>query len=128
MKRIAVLVSVLLFGLAVASCGTRISQSQIVGTFYYSGTRIGTIYLTAQGANTSNTTSNYEDGNLRAASYQILVPKGTYIVSAYLDVNGDSKQNPDEPSGFYDEDQDGKPDEVTVNVITQAANVTLNDH
>jgi hypothetical protein len=52
---------------------------------------------------------------------------GTYTVSAYLDTNDNNEQEPDEPSGYYDGNGDGEPDEVFVDGEVTDIDITMRD-
>ena len=72
-------------------------------------------------------TSHYAIGMNNLGPYDIVVRTGTYTVSAYMDTNYDNKQEPNEPSGYYDGNGDGKADEIVVKGKVNGIDITLHD-
>ena len=89
--------------------------------------QIGSVHVIATRPGEQGITSFYAIGMNTFGSYDLHVRIGTYTVSAYLDTNYDNKQEPNEPSGYYDGNGDGMPDEIVVKGEMVAIDITLRD-
>ena len=119
-----------LLGMAAIAFGCAIgpgAPADISGDIEYAGTKTGTILLTFKGRVAPQTlTFAVGDQWEGSTSYHIIVLEGTYSVSAYLDTNGDNRQQSDEPSGNYDPDNNGRPDKLSAHGKV-TADITLTD-
>ena len=89
--------SLLLAQVIAGGVGAVFALTSITGTVYYNGTESGTVFVDAFDIYTY---SDYATSIASPGVYNITVPDGTYIVHAYMDVNGNGSYDAGEPLGF----------------------------
>jgi hypothetical protein len=107
--------------------GCTFQQREIIGQISYAGTQVGQVKVIATRPGEQGITSFYAIGMNNIGPYDSVVRTGTYTISAYMDTNYDNKQKPNEPSGFYDGNRDGKADEIVVKGEVTGIDITLHD-
>ena len=115
-------------GLFLFGCG--IQPGAILGEIHYDGIKTGEVTVTAQRVGKTGRFSVYNVSTgrkLGAYDMRLRRTGETYTVSAYMDINNNNKQDADEPTGFYDNNKDGIPDEVVVKGEVSNINITLID-
>lgn len=100
---------------------------QINGVVFYHGEKGGKIFVTAKIPNIQDVKNSYSVTANDRGQFQINVQADRYILSAFLDIDNDNNQSLDEPFGFYDGNDDGKPDELLVNNIIGGIVINLRD-
>ncbi len=119
-----------LLGMAAMAFGCAIgpgAPADISGDIKCAGTKTGAISLTFKGPVAPQTLAYLVDDRWKGSTpYHLIVLEGTYSLTAYLDTNGDNRQQSDEPSGYYDSNNDGKPDKLFAHGKV-TADITLTD-
>jgi hypothetical protein len=100
--------------------------NSISGTIFYPGPERGNFILNLIPVNSSLRGGITGPMDSSAQSYSSYVLEtGTYTVSVFLDINLNGTDDPGEPSGIYDADGDGKPDEVRIKGKVTGIDITL---
>ncbi len=93
--------SIILLGLFISAFLTSVTMAQtpgsISGTIFYSGSQTGTIYVVAY--EDPSTPPPYRTSISEPAPYTLNVFPGTYILRAFMDINGNGIKDWDEPIG-----------------------------
>ena len=125
--KVMIVLVFLIFITSLLSVGCGPQPRAIIGKIIYSGMQIGKVRVIAARPGKESIRSRYVIAMDNLGPYDLHVSTGTYTVSAYLDADYDGNQDPNEPSGYYDDDGDGKADEIVVRGEVTGIDITLHD-